>query len=274
MQPLRGPRQNPVAYSRPVVDPLPGPDPAAGQAPNPATSGLSIFIATPMHGGMAAGTYSWSLAQTPAVFIRNGLGLLYQSWMNDTSVANSRNQLVRQFLDTQATHLMWIDADIAFSPLDIVSMVSADQDIVCGACPRNAIDWERVAKAVGDGIPSEELKSHVASFEVKRLEDSDASAVGGLVEVAAASAGFMLVKRGVIEELAGNLPEYLVDGITLKEFFTTGIDPETNEWVGADEYFCRLARSVGFKIYASPYVHLNRTGPYTYDGQLEPNWLT
>ena len=107
-----------------------------------------------MHGGMAAGTYTWSLAQTPAVFLRNGLGLLYQSWMNDTSVANSKNQLTRQFLDTQATHLMWIDADIAFSAQDIVSMVSADQDIVCGVCPRNAIDWERVAKAVfhTDGI--------------------------------------------------------------------------------------------------------------------------
>jgi hypothetical protein len=227
-----------------------------------------------MHGGMAVGTYTWSLAQTPAVFIRNGLGLLYQSWLNDTSVANSRNQLTRQFLETQATHLMWIDADIAFNAVDIVSMVSADQDIVCGLCPMNAIDWDRVARAVQDGVPPTELKSHVASFEVKPLEGSAAAESDGLVEVAAAGAGFMLVKRGVFEELSGNVPEYQVDGVTLKEFFTTGIDPETNEWVGADEYFCRLARSVGFKVYAAPYVHLNRTGPYTYDGQLGPNSLT
>ena len=227
-----------------------------------------------MHGGMAAGTYTWSLAQTPAVFIRNGLGLLYQSWMNDTSVANSKNQLTRQFLDTQATHLMWIDADIAFSAQDIVSMVSADQDIVCGVCPRNAIDWERVAKAVRDDVPTAELKSHVGSFEVKPIDGGTGSGSDALVEVAAAGAGFMLVKRGVIEGLAGNVPDYLVDGVTLKEFFTTGIDPETNEWVGADEYFCRVARSAGFKVYAAPWVHVNRTGPYTYDGQLEPNWLT
>ena len=35
----------------------------------------SVFIATPMYGGMARGTYTMSLAHTPAAFFKNGIGL-------------------------------------------------------------------------------------------------------------------------------------------------------------------------------------------------------
>ena len=117
-------------------------------------------------------TYTYSLAQTPAVFIRNGLGLLYQYRMNDALVANARNQLTRQFLESEATHLMWIDADIGFNAFDIVSMILADQDIICGMYPMKAIDWERVAQAVNEGVPPEELSNHAGLFAVKLLEGS------------------------------------------------------------------------------------------------------
>jgi hypothetical protein len=275
--PLDGPPHIPAAYSRAVVDPLSGPDPAAGRPQDQRTSQATVFIATPMYGGMAMATYTWSLAQTPAVFIRNGLGLVYQYRMNDAIVANARNHLTHQFLETGATHLMWIDADIGFNAVDIVSMILADEDIVCGMYPMKAIDWERVAQAVNDGIPAEELKSHVGSFVIRPMDGHAGGASAnsdGLVEVAAGGAGFMLVKRGVFEVLSENVPSYVVDGVTLKEFYTTGIDADTSELVGEDYYFCRLARSHGFKVYAAPWVHLTHTGPYVYDSQLEPNWLT
>jgi hypothetical protein len=230
-----------------------------------------------MYGGMAMGTYTWSLAQTPAVFIRHGIGLLYQYRMNDALIANARNVLAGQFLESEATHLMWIDADIGFSALDIVSMIIADQDIVCGVYPKKAIYWERVAQAVSDGVPAEELSNHVGFFAVNELDspaDSDAAKSDGLVEIDAGGTGFMLIKRRVFEALGTEVPSYHLDGKSIKEFYTTGIDPESSQLVSEDYYFCRLARSHGFKVYAAPWAHLTHTGPYIYDSQLEPNWLT
>jgi hypothetical protein len=230
-----------------------------------------------MYGGMAMGTYTWSLAQTPAVFIRHGIGLLYQYRMNDALVANARNVLAGQFLESEATHLMWIDADIGFNALDIVSMIIADQDIVCGMYPKKAIYWERVAQAVSDGVPAEELSNHVGFFAVNELDspvDSETAKSDGLVEIDAGGTGFMLIKRGVFETLGTEVPSYHVDGKSIKEFYTTGIDPESSQLVSEDYYFCRLARSHGFKVYAAPWAHLTHTGPYIYDSQLEPNWLT
>lgn len=230
-----------------------------------------------MYGGMAMGTYVASLAQTGATFIRHGLGLLYQYRMNDALVANARNLLAHQFLESQATHLMWIDADIGFDPTDIVSMVLADQDIVCGVYPMKGIDWERVAQAVHDGVPPEELKSHVGAFVVDRIDGTPGGAAAksdGLVEIASGGAGFMLIKREVFEALSHEVPGYAIEGIVVKEFYTTGIDPESNQLVSEDYYFCRLARSVGFKVYAAPWVRLTHTGPYVYESELKPNWLT
>ncbi|MGB9250550.1 MAG: hypothetical protein WCC28_12440, partial [Mycobacterium sp.] len=264
-------------YSCPVVDQLWGPDPAEGQEQDRGARRPAVFVATPMYGGMAMGAYVSSLAQTSAIFIQNGLGLLYQYRMNDALVANARNQLAHQFLESQATHLMWIDADIGFNPTDIVSMVLADQDIVCGVYPMKAIDWKRVAQAVNDGVPPEELKSHVGAFVVDPIDGTPGSAAAnsdGLVEIAAGGAGFMLVKRVVFEALSPEVPEYAIEGMVVKEFYTTGIDPESSELVSEDYYFCRLARSFGFKVYAAPWVRLTHTGPYIYESQLQPNWLT
>jgi hypothetical protein len=245
------------------------PNPAAENAP-------TVFIATPMYGGMATGAYAWSLAQTPAVFQQSKVGLLYQYRMNDALVANARNNLADAFLGTPATHLMWIDADIGFNAVDIVSMILADQDIICGMYPLKAIHWERVAQAVHDGVPPEELHTHVGFFVLSEVDspgDNAAANSDGLVEIDAGGTGFMLVKREVFEALGNEVPSYIVGGKSIKEFYTTGIDPETNQLVSEDYYFCRLARSHEFKVYAAPWARLTHTGPYVYESQFEPKWL-
>lgn len=229
-----------------------------------------------MYGGMATAAYTSSLAQTPTVFMRNGLGLCYMYRVNDSVVASARNNLAYQFLESQATHLMWIDADIGFNPMDIVSMVYADKDVVCGIYPKKEIEWSRVVQAVKDGVPPEELKNHVGSFVVNLIGnsagDGDANA-DGVFEIAGGGTGFMLIKRGVFEALSADVPGYVQEDAVIKEFYSTTIDPETGEFMTEDYHFCRLARKRGFKIYAAPWVHLTHTGTYVYDSPIQPNWL-
>ncbi|UMB70748.1 hypothetical protein [Mycobacterium paraterrae] len=259
-----------------MLDEIPGSGPVAEQSQGSSTTGPTVFIATPMYGGMATGTYTWSLAQTPVIFMRSGVGLLYQYRTSDALVANSRNHLAKQFLETSATHLMWIDADIGFNGLDIVSMLVADEDIVCGLYPKKAIDWNRVARAVNDGVPPHELHRHVGTFVINVLEGDDAdvdASSGDVVEITAGGTGFMLVKRRVFEALQDQVPSYVVGGQTIKEFYKVDIEAGTNRLVSEDYYFCFLARSCGFKVFAAPWVHLTHTGPYEYDSELQPNWL-
>lgn len=257
-----------------VVDQSVDPDGDAQPGVNP--SAPIIFIATPMYGGMAMAAYTWAMAQTPATFMRNGLGLLYMNKVNDSVVANARNTLANQFLESQATHLMWIDADIGFNPLDIVSMVVADRDIVCGLYPKKEIDWKRVAQAVRDGVPPEELHQHTGSFVVNLITGPAGTVsadVDGLFEIGGGGTGFMLIKRGVFEALADDVRGFIYEQTVIREFYSSTIDPETGKMMSEDYHFCRLARDHGFKVFAAPWVRLSHTGTYVFDSPIQPDWL-
>lgn len=235
----------------------------------PVGTGPKVFIATPMYGGMAAGTYTMALAHTPAAFFKNGVGLFYSCVLNDSLVPRARNYLTHQFLQSPATHLMWIDADIGFDPFDIVRMVRSDRDIVCGIYPKKEIHWQQVAKAARDGVPPERLRDHEQSFVVNPVDSSpDRLTAEGLLEIDSAGTGFMLIKRGVFEALADDVPSYVdgsTPGITLKEFYAVSIDPDSaNSLLSEDYHFCRLARNRGIKVYAASWVRLNHMGTYIF----------
>lgn len=230
----------------------------------------TLFIATPMYGGMATGIYTAALLQVPGVFGSNGIGLCYSYRMNDSLIIRARNWLTREFLASEATHLMWIDADIGFNPQDIVTMVQADEDVVCGLYPRKRIEWDRVARAVKDGLPTEML-GRVASELVVNLTDDfepDAPIVPGrLLEIASAGTGFMLIKRGVFDALAENVPTYTEEGVAVHAFYDTSIDPTTGVMLSEDYHFCKLARDHGFTLYAAPWVGLTHAGTHLFDGR-------
>lgn len=241
-----------------------------------------VFIATPMYGGMALGTYTASLMQTPITFSQNGIGMYYAQMMNESLIQRARNSLTYDFLQTNATHMMWIDADIGFNPVDIVSMVKADKDIICGLYPKKEIDWGRVSRAVQAGVPANELKHHVGTFVVNLVGGQEKQIINNQepFEIANGGTGFMLIKREVIEALADKVPEYTndmysaVDDNTkkkyIKEFYAVSIDPDSgNRLLSEDYHFCKLARTHGYKIHVAPWVHLSHTGTYIFDGTLQ-----
>ena len=53
------------------------------------------------------------------------------------------------FLQSDCTHFMFIDADIEFDPMDVLSLMflcdeESDKDIVCGVYPKKHVAWDKV----------------------------------------------------------------------------------------------------------------------------------
>jgi hypothetical protein len=239
-----------------------------------------IFIATPMYGGMCVGGYTVGLLNCVQEFMRNGLQLYYAHMMNESLITRARNTLAYDFLDTDATHLMFIDADITFNPADIVSMVKADKDIICGLYPKKEINWKTVAKAVNQGVDYTELPNYTGSFVVNLVGDV-AQATGDVnepMEIDNGGTGFMLIKRNVFETLKPTVPTYTNDMILIvdknpvkkiiHEFFATSIDEVSNRLLSEDYHFCKIARKAGFKVYAAPWANLTHSGTYNFSGTL------
>jgi hypothetical protein len=238
-----------------------------------------VFVATPMYGGMCAGYYTQSILQLSRLAAANNITFSFSFMFNESLITRARNALVKAFLDTKATHLMFIDADIHFKPEDVIPMLDADKDIICGIYPKKEISWSSVRSAIERGVPDEQLKNHTGAFVVNLVDyaGSVEIPINQPVEIWNGGTGFMLIKREVFEQLADKVPSYTNDvtdlggtttGKVIKEYFTTSIEEGTNRLLSEDYHFCQEWRKAGGKVYAAPWVELSHIGTYAFEGRL------
>lgn len=241
----------------------------------------NVLIATPMYGGLCNGVYTLGMMQTVGVFTQAGIPFQYTHLMNESLITRGRNTIADQFLKSDCTHLMFIDADIGFDPMDIVRMVKADKDIICGIYPKKEINWPQVTKAVQAGVPPDQLTNYTSAFVVNLIDDAPSVTVdvNTPIQIANGGTGFMLIKRAVFEKLANTVPEYHNDVFTsvqdatqiqvIKEFFATSIDKNSgNRLLSEDYHFCKIAREQGFTVWAAPWAQLTHCGTYNFNGNL------
>lgn len=237
----------------------------------------TLFIATPMYGGMCTGAYVQGLVMTINKLRELGVVTRWCFMTNESLITRARNELVRAFLETEMSHLMFIDADIGFNGDAVAQLLAADKDVVCGIYPKKEVNWDSVKRAARAG--KEELEDHAGAFVFNMLGGDHAETDdSGCFEVRHGGTGFMLVKRGVFEHLAPHVPTYRVSSTTdpatgeyykplTHEFFATSIDP-SGALLSEDYHFCELFRRHGGAIHAQPFVRLTHTGTYTYDGDI------
>ena len=240
-----------------------------------------LFISTPMYGGMCTGFYTQSLLLAQRTLAEKGISTTFSFMFNESLITRARNSLAKGFLNSDCTHLMFIDADIRFWPEHIPPMIEADKDIICGVYPKKEINWMLVRKAIDAGVPNEELSAHTGSFVVNLVDYQGEVTVpvNEPVEIWNGGTGFMLIKREVFEKLSDHVPTYTnnvvdlarnINAEPIKEFFTTSIEQETNVLLSEDYHFCKLARKHGMKVWAAPWVQLGHLGSYLFEGKLTP----
>ena len=239
-----------------------------------------IFVATPMYGGMCTGFYTQSVMRLQHVMNGRDTDVSFAFMFNESLITRARNSLANGFLKSNATHLLFIDADIRFNPEDVPHMMDVNKDIIVGIYPKKEINWGSVATAVKNDVATDDLGKYTGSWVVNLVDyaGSVTVPVNEPLEIFAGGTGFMLIKRKVFEELKGRVPTYTNDVVDLSnsmkpqdvihEFFATSIEPETNRLLSEDYHFCRTWRLNGGKIYAAPWVQLGHVGSYLIDGKL------
>ena len=239
-----------------------------------------VFIATPMYGGQCYGYYTQSILMLQRVLDQNNIESIFSFMFNESLITRARNALSHGFLNSDATHLMFIDSDIRFNPNDIVKMIEADKGIICGLYPKKEINFPSLQKAIQNNVKTEELKYYTGSFVVNLVGYKGETVVplNEPVEIWNGGTGFMLIKREVFEKLKDVCPTYNNDvtdlGGSIKaqapivEYFATSIEPETNRLLSEDYHFCVQYRKAGGKVYAAPWCKLGHWGSYLFEGAL------
>lgn len=199
--------------------------------------GKKVLLATPAYNAMSA-AYTFSVSRSREELHRVGIQSAYVILQGNPHVDDGRNAIVRDFLESDCTDLLFIDADVDWEPSGIVQLCQRDCDIVGGVYP-----YRREG--------SEEMPVRLMSGSTK--------AVDGLLEVEGLPTGFMKIKRHVLEKMAAIAPKYF-DKVheTALVFDRPTPGPDKTRW-GGDIDFCNRWRAMGGKLYADTEIRLGHT---------------
>lgn len=247
----------------------------------------SVFVGVPMYGGKCEGHFAKSLISLASVCASYGLKMTPYFLHNESLVQRARNYIVDEFLRSDHTHLMFIDADIAFNSTDVLTLLHLQVNdpekyqIVTGPYSKKTIAWEKVKTAVEKGYGKNpfELSLFTADYVFNPIKEIKEFRIDEPVEVSEAGTGFMLIPRSAFETYAKEYPEYSYkpDHIRSENFdgsreiiayFDCGIDPVSKRYLSEDYFFCRNARKIGIKIHMCPWMQLQHIGTYIYRGSM------
>ena len=247
-----------------------------------------ILVCTPMYGGMCFGAYTKSCIDLAKIAQANGIDLRFSFIFNESLITRARNYLADEFLRSDCTHLMFLDADINFNPKDIFTLLALDKEVVGGPYPKKTIAWEKIRTAVDAGFADKnpnDLEKFTGDFVFNPAGDSSQIKVYEPVEVLEIGTGFMLIKREVFEKFQEAYPDqmYFPDhnrtdhfngSRKICAFFDAVIDPESQRYLSEDYMFCQWARKIGIKIWLCPWMQVGHYGTYLFNGDLKTFALT
>jgi len=238
-----------------------------------------IFVGTPVHSECSI-HYTQALLEFQQECFKKKTKVSFHL-MKSSLVTQGRNLCVAGFLESNATHLLFIDSDIYFQAKSIFSMINADKDIIGIPYPLKTLMWDKAFRKMKEGkIKSpDDIRRCLHTYPMKVPDAKNIQVEDGVMEVTDAPTGCMLIKRSVIEKMIKAYPEKkivqktvingkYVDKPNMWNFFDTLHDPEEKTFLGEDFAFCQLWTKLGGKCHAFVNDAIAHIGEHQYHGRF------
>jgi predicted O-methyltransferase YrrM len=211
-------------------------------------SNFKLCIAVCSYDNVTAG-FAHSLMSACVELQKKAIEFYTLLFFGNCHVDDSRNKLVRDFLKTDCTHLLFIDSDLMFPPESLLKIITHDYDVIGGVYPFKEPQERYVVDPLNDSMP----------------DDSEVLEVKGL------GTGFLMIKRCVLEKLAsesiGHFDQKETDFQPCNKIpiiFERIVENDTR--FGGDYAFCWKWRKSGGKIYADTTLELIHIGINEWQG--------
>ena len=241
-----------------------------------------VVILTPCFGGTCTIGYTQSLLATMNVLALHGMCAHVLFCANDYLVPRARNLLLAEAYERyeDATHFFFVDADMVWSPHDVLKLLAHRLPVVAGAYPIQRYHWpkEQEQEQKGEeGKQSESLPTSLLRYNLRYTTNpADGIAVTdtGLVEVVHVGTGFLLLARETIAAMRAAYPETrYIDNTGYKTgevyaLFDCAI--VQGQYLSEDYLFCHrwLLLSSTHRVYVDVTVALTHIGPESFEGRL------
>ena len=242
-------------------------------------SEYSIFVATPVHSECSI-HYTQALLELQQLCFKHKIKITFQL-MKSSLVTQGRNLCVSGFLESNFTHLLFIDSDIYFQAKSIFAMLKADKDVISVPYPLKTLMWDKAFRKMQEGkIKSpDDIRKALHTYPMKVPNDKNIDIQEGIMEVTDAPTGCMLIKREVFDKMIKAYPDKkivqktvingkYVDKPHMWNFFDTTHDPKEKTFLGEDFAFCQLWRNLGGRCYSYVNDSIVHVGEHQYQGRF------
>src|SRR5271156_6480800 len=244
------------------------------------TEQIHLVVATPCFGGQVSSIYASSIFKLQSA-IRAKPNVEFKVLLRDGDalITRARANLMTQFLDDPtATHFLFVDADIGFTPEQVFRLIESGADVVAGVYPIKRVNWDKAKRVI------ENRRSNVAAAAldyVLEVNDPDhVAVVNGFTRVRYAGTGFLMIRRHVFEKMCAH-PDYaplqflrehshdaLAGSPNRFALFECMIDPATSTYLSEDFAFCKRWTDIGGEIWADLESRLDHVGPSVFHGDV------
>lgn len=255
-----------------------------------------VYLLTPCFASLCYCTYVQCMMNTQDVFRKLNIELHIQFCRNDSLVSRARNNLVGKAMsDPTMTHIIFIDNDISWSPIDVLKLILADKPLVGGVYPLKKHNWQKLLQkneknerldviqhwldrrdksTVTNNISDElYLQHNLLNYNMNYLSNV-LSIEHNLAKVKHLATGFMMIQRSMLEKMFKAFPstKYVDDVGFLSgaendfayALFDCGV--EDNHYYSEDWLFCHRWTKMGGEIYADVTINLVHTGIEDFQG--------
>ena len=214
-------------------------------------AGRKLFIGIPAYDGKINIKLAYNIAALMPKALQFGVSVKLGDVSGCSIITMARNQLVHEFLKTDATELLFIDSDVIATADDVLRLMaqSGGKDITAGAYPRRSKDKNFFADLYFD-------------------ENQDLEFDGSLMRLERVGTGFMLIQRHVIEAMVAAHPEWFYDFKGEQVCGVFDFQNKDGRYLGEDYLFCDRAREHGFKIHIDVDISLPHVGTEAFENNF------
>lgn len=242
-----------------------------------------LFICAPCYGGMMCGLTAKSFLDLQTVLNQYKIEHRFSFLFNESLITRARNYLTDEFLRSEGfTHMLFIDSDIYFNPVDVITLLAMDKDVCGGPYPKKTINWTNIQKAIvrNPDIATGELDALVGDYVFNPVAGTTSFNVAEPLEVMEIGTGFMMIKREVFDAFKEAYPEQTYrpdhhgqqnfDGTRyIHAYFDCYIDRgKSDRYLSEDYAFCQRVRAIGKKVWLCPWMCSSHVGSYPFAGNL------
>ena len=235
---------------------------------------FKIMVAIPCYQGNCHVRCMESVMALSHLLRNNNIGMQFFTITFESLIPRARNVCAAHFLNSDCTHLLFVDSDIMFHPQDVLKLFNAKKPIISGTYPKKALNFEHMKEAL---LTSESYQEFIAkSVNYASNFKKNGEHEGTIYEVLDAPTGFMLIQRTVFLKLINNYEhiKYKNDVKTYKQyeykehfydFFQSSVIE--NRYLSEDYGFCRLWQNLeNSKIFIDFSINLIHIGNFEFIG--------